>query len=115
MGKLRYLSAIFHPSLVEGCPGDIKCQAFPGHPAYGLNKFPQPSGKSHQEGEQITRGGGGGSFEVEALSAKGELRGGLKRNEAEQPQPLLLWQPNIIHRCNQRKPKAVPFPEIRLL
>lgn len=48
----------------------------------------------------------------EALSAKGELRGGLKRNEAEQPQPRLLWQPNIIHRYNQRKPKAVPFPEI---
>lgn len=60
MGKLRYLSATFHPSLVEGCPQGIKCQAFPGHPAYGLNKFPQPSGKSHQEGKQITRGGGGG-------------------------------------------------------
>lgn len=60
MGKLRYLSAIFHPSLVEVCPGGIKCQAFPGHPAYGLNKFPQPSRKSHQEGKQITRGGGEG-------------------------------------------------------
>lgn len=59
--------------------------------------------------------GWGDPLRWEALSAKGELRGGLKRDEAEQPQPRLLWQPNIIHRYNQRKPKAVPFPEIQLL